>query len=217
MGLSNTLYHLTLVGSHLGNRTQNGFWFTDKAGSLQEHTNESLVKLMNDFNTYVLPGYVAFCSSSWHGEGLVGQVMTGSPRWMISVGYEETTGAQNADSLPADGAAVVAVDGGVAGRSYRGRVYVPAIPKDLTDGDYLSGSGLAQLTTLVDGLRGRFGIFGSSADHAHVIYSPKLGDIRHVGPPVTVEHTMAGAVVAQNYNKRRLVCSMRRRRPDHGI
>lgn len=217
MGLSETLYHLTLVGDHLGNRTQNGFWFGDKLGSLQDHTNESLVKLMNDFNEYVLPPLLQFCSSGWHGVGLVGRVMNVSPFWMISAGYETAVGVQDADSLPADCAAVVAVDGGIAGRSHRGRIYVPAIAKTLTDGDYLSGSGFGLLGDFVNGLSGRFGIAGSSLDHTHCIYSPKLGDLRHVGPPVVVEHRWIGATPAQNYNRRRLVCSQRRRRPDHGV
>lgn len=217
MPLSGTLYHLTLVGNHYGNRTQNGFWFTDKSTTLQEDARESLVDLINDFNTWVLPGFVGFCSSSWHGLGLVGQTMNTTPHWMESFGYETTTGSQDADALPADSAAVVALGGGIAGRSHRGRIYVPGIAKTLTESDYLSGGGLALLLAFVTGLRDRFGPLGTSASHAHIIYSPKLGNIRHPGPPPFIEYTMAGATLVQNYNRRTLICSMRRRRPDHGI
>lgn len=217
MSLSNTIYHLTLVGEHLGNRTQNGFYFTDKPGNLEDDTVTSLTDLMNDFNEWVTPNFALFCSSSWHGVGLIGQVLSPNPHWMLESGYATLAGGQDAESLPADCAAVVALDTGLSGRSFRGRIYVPGIAKSLTDGDYLSAGGFAQLAVFADSLAGRFAFFGSSLNHLHSVYSRKIGDVRDPGPPVVINQTPAGIIPIERVHPRRLVCSMRRRRPDHGI
>lgn len=217
MALTGTIYHLTLVGQHLGNRTQNGFYFTDKSTSLQTDHIESLVKLVNDFNEWVLPDFGLCCSSSWHGLGMIGHVIHGGPPILVEVGYETLTGAQDAESLPAASAGVVALGGLLAGRSHSGRIYVPAIPKVATDGDYLTDSGFGQLTGFANELLGRFGSAGTSLDHLLAVYSRKLGDTRDPGPPVQVTHSMSGITAVTRANARRLICSMRRRRPDHGI
>lgn len=217
MSLSGTIYHLTLVGELLGSRTQNGFYFTDKATTLQDSTNESLVDLMNDFNTWVVPNWALFSSSSWHGQGLIGQVLNIAPKWMIEAGYLTLSGGQDAECLPAANAAVISLDCGVSGRSHRGRVYVPGIAKTHTDGDYLTSGGLALLAGAADGLAGRFSLTGSSLNHVHTVYSRKIGDVRHAGPPAFIEQTTAGLSIVEQLHPRRLICSMRRRRPDHGI
>lgn len=217
MALTDTLYHLTLVGELLGNRTQNGFYFIDKATTLQEHTHESLVKLMNDFNEYVIPPLALFMSSAWRGLGLIGQLMNTNPRYMIEAGYETLSGGQDAECLPASCAAVISLDCGLVGRSNRGRIYVPGIAKNSADGDYLNGGAIAQLRLAADGLAGRFALTGTSLDHAYVVYSRKLGDERHPGPPPFITHSAGGASIVEACHPRTLICSMRRRRPDHGI
>jgi hypothetical protein len=217
MALTDTVYHLLMVGEHLGNRTENGFYFADKATTLQDHRLESLVKLMNDFIEWVVPSYALRCSSSWHGLGLIGQVLAPDPQYILESGFDTLSGGQDAESLPADNAVVVAMDSGLAGRSFRGRVFLPAVAKDATEGDYLSGSAFAQLSDFADSLAGRFSLSGTSLDHVYSIYSRKIGDVRHAGPPVRVEHRAIGMVPVQAMHPRRLICSMRRRRPDHGI
>jgi len=217
MALTGTIYHLTLVGELLGNRTQNGFYFTDKATSLQEETNQSLVKLMNDFNEWVAPSWALFSSSAWHGLGLIGQVMNVEPRWMIEAGYENLSGGQDAECLPASLAAVISLDCGVSGRSHRGRVYLPGIAKSFATGDYLNGGALAQLRVAANGLAGRFALTGTSLDHVYCVYSRKLGDVRNPGPPASITHTTEGLSLVEVLHARNLICSMRRRRPDHGI
>lgn len=217
MAITDTLYRLTLMGEHLGNRTQNQFWFTDRNTSLQDSEAESLVSLMNSFNDWVLPAWVQFCSSSWHALGLIGEVMNKNPRWMISSGYETTTGAQDADSLPADRAGVVAVVGGIAGRSHRGRIYVPAIAKTLTDGDYLTGGGAGLLADIANALKSRFATTGSSLNHLYVVFSRKNGAVRVPGPPPHYEYSIDGITAVETLVRRTLICGMRRRRPDHGI
>lgn len=217
MALSQTIYHLTLVGEHLGNRTQNGFYFTDKPGTLQDNTAEALIALMNRFNELIVPSFALFCSSSWHGVGIIGQVLSPNPHYMFEDGFVSLTGGQDAECLPADCAAVVAVDSGLSGRRFRGRIYVPAISKSFTEGDYLSGSGYAQLAAFANNLRSNFAFTGSSLDFLHVVYSRMNGDVRDPGPPVTINHTFAGVVPVENVHARKLICSMRRRRPDHGV
>jgi hypothetical protein len=217
MALFGTIYHLTLVGELLGNRTQNGFYFTDKPTSLQTETNQSLVKLMNDFNEWVAPSWALFSSSAWHGLGLIGQVLNVAPYWMIEAGYESLSGGQDAECLPASLAALISLDCGVSGRSHRGRVYVPGIAKNSATGDYLNSGALAQLRVAADGLAGRFALAGTSLDHVYCVYSRLLGDVRNPGPPVSITHNTTGLSVVENLHPRALICSMRRRRPDHGI
>jgi hypothetical protein len=189
MTLSGTLYHLTLVGEHLGQRTQNGFYFTDKTNTLQDNSAEALTALMNRFNDLIIPLWAQFCSSSWHGLGLIGQVLNTEPKWIIESGYATLTGVQNAESLPSDNAAVISLGCGVVGRSSRGRIYVPGI----------------------------FALAGSSLDFLYTVYSKKKGVIRHPGPPPFLEFTTDGISLIETCLPRTLICSMRRRRPDHGI
>lgn len=217
MALSGTIYHLTMVGELLGNRTQNGFYFTDKATTLQDSTNESLVKLMNDFNEYVAPPLALAMSSAWHGLGLIGQLLNTEPRWMIEAGYESLSGGQDAECLPASCAAVISLDTGTSGRSNRGRIYVPGIAKSGASGDYLDSGTVANLRLAANGLAGRFALAGSSLDHVHCVYSRLKGDVRHVGPPPFIEHRVEGLALVESLHVRTLICSMRRRRPDHGI
>jgi hypothetical protein len=217
MTLSGTLYHLTLVGEHLGQRTQNGFYFTDKTNTLQDNSAEALTALMNRFNDLIIPLWAQFCSSSWHGLGLIGQVLNTEPKWIIESGYATLTGVQNAESLPSDNAAVISLGCGVVGRSSRGRIYVPGISKDSADGNFLNGSSITALRNLADGLAGNFALAGSSLDFLYTVYSKKKGVIRHPGPPPFLEFTTDGISLIETCLPRTLICSMRRRRPDHGI
>jgi hypothetical protein len=217
MALSGTIYHLTLVGSLFGNRTQTGFWFTDKVTSLQDHTNESLVKLMNDFNEWVAPGLALFSSSSWHGLGLIGQLMNTEPRYMIEAGYESLSGGQDAECLPATQCGLISLDSGLVGRRNRGRIYLPGVSKGFAEGDYLSDGALAQLRVAADGLAGRFALTGTSLDHVYCVYSRLEGDVRHAGPPPYIEHREVGLSTVEALHPRKLICHLLSRRPDHGI
>lgn len=217
MSLSGTLYHLTLVGEHLGQRTQTGFYFTDKATTLQDNTAEALTALMNRFNDAIAPLYALFCSSSWHGLGLIGQVLNTEPRWIIEAGYETLSGGQDAESLPSDKSGLISLGTGVSGRSNRGRIYVPGVSKGTSDGNFLNAGGIAQLRNLADGLAGSFALTGSSLDFVYTVYSKKKGVIRHPGPPPFEEFTTDGIGLVETCLARTLICNMVRRRPDHGI
>jgi hypothetical protein len=215
-GLSG-LYHITVIGEHLGNRTQNGFYFIDAEGGLIDDHATSLATIINDFMDWCIEPMRLFASSSWHINGIVGLTLIPRNGPLAELGPLALSGGQDAESLPADCAGCLAISSGFAGRSNRGRTYVPAISKTSCDGDFLTADSLALLQAFGDALIGRFGGFGSSHNHRLVVYSRKLGDIRHAGPPPYIEATWQGPTIANHSHARRLICSQRHRRPDRGI
>ncbi len=210
------LHHITVVGEHLQQQTQNGFYFKTKEGNLFNDAVESIQNLVQNFQTWVLTPFATPMSSSWHGVGIIGSTLIPRNGPYVELPLETLTGGQGADSLPSDAACCVAVKSGFSGRSNSGRIYVPAISRASVEGNFFTPDFLASVSAFNNALLSRFGRLGSSLGHEYVLYSPKLGNVRNAGPPPFIQARFEGVTFVQTMIARGLVCSQKHRRADHG-
>lgn len=111
-------------------------------------------------------------------------------------------GLVSADLLPYQCACVVKVGTAYAGRSYRGRMYLPGLSESAANpGSIFSPTVVNAYQTCYEDLLAALGSGGSNADYTWVVYSKKLS----ASIPVT-------SVAVRN-----VVRNQRRRMPDYGV
>lgn len=72
------------------------------------------------------------------------------PVWASGIVTVEGNGTIAQDSCPPSVAQVITRTSGLAGRSYRGRIFLPSVPEDFQDLGKLTSAGYASLKTLAD-------------------------------------------------------------------
>lgn len=131
----------------------------------------ALAGILNGFTTYLCTNLL-WSNKHW-------QLLAVPP----TVGDTSFTqaGTSTAAGLPGTVAIVVSLRTGSAGRSYRGRIYVPGVDESVTDKGQLVNPYLSGAQTNLDSNLAVYGDGGSSPDYLWGIYSHKLGDIRSGG------------------------------------
>lgn len=83
-------------------------------------------------------------------------------------------GTQASDALPSPNALVVTLRTQYAGRSYRGRQYIPGLAEGLSTGSIEDGATVSAIQTYYDDLVAGIGAGGSSTDYQWGVYSRKV-------------------------------------------
>lgn len=205
------LYHITLVGEMHGQITQNGFYFQTRSYSTGSSYQSEATDLLQEFNAYILPKFVMFCSDDWHARSAICVTLIPNHTVLLEQRITLATGAQPDDSLPSFCSALLSTRTGVGGRSAHGRIYVPAPSEDHVASSRIQGSSLTQLQDIGTALLARFGNGGSFTKCRYGVFSRKLGTTRNAGPPATLTYNHAGFFPVTEVIARAEIASMRKR------
>lgn len=211
------LYHLTMVGEHDGQQTQNGFYFTSRNTSPADTNQEEAEHLADDFQEWIYPIFQEFSSDEWHVRGLIVTTLIPHLGPVVEKGILNSGGIQGNGSLPTYSAAVLAIRTGFSGRSARGRLYVAGVPKDYCLDSRLSDDGITRLQSIGDNLLIRYGPSGTNTRVLYGLYSRKLGDTRSAGPPPSITAHMAGFTNVHQTIARREIYTQRKRLLGRGV
>jgi hypothetical protein len=210
------LYRLTLTGTMHGSIIENVWHFKDRDTNPLGSYYESLAQLMNDFNSVVLEKYLDFMSYEYKALQIMGVVLYPLPGPEILAFYSETFGQQNASSLPSHDACVVSWRTGYAGKSQRGRTYIPAIPKQDVTLSEIQEPTLGRIVLFTNTMLGLWSLGGTSTRHVFGVFSQKHGITRVLLPAPHLVYNSQYLAPVQNCLVRPSVATMRKRKKGIG-
>lgn len=185
------LYMATIVGSLHGQLTMTRLWLRGGDASPASQVKTELAGIRTGLFGPVLDAYKACLSSAWHGNHLSIIEMTVRPREMIDE-VIAVSGNQDADALPSFCAALLSFRTGFSGRSYAGRLYLPGVASTLSTESRLDGSAFGLVQAFGASLLSTFGPNGTNFYGRVGVFSVKLGVTTNVGPPKTLNYSIAG-------------------------
>jgi len=153
------------------------------------------LQVAEQLSALVGPLYKAFMDATYTYVGIRAQIIT-PQRWpAVTTNIEQGVGDLASDPLPSQTAAVVKLQTGLIGRSYRGRMYVPGFTEthnSVSGGITPAGNVLLQALVVVFTTPVTFNVGADSVSLVPVIYSRKLDSSQTVIGSTT--HTRWGTM-----------------------
>lgn len=133
------VYQITVVGLHHGQQVVNVLHYQVLVGAAADYSAE----LANLWSNQNLNNYRACCSAEYRCTGLLSQKVKPIPALTaVSLTIGEGTGTGSANSLPSSNSVVITKRSAIAGRTGRGRIYMPGVPTTFEDNSQVTGAGL---------------------------------------------------------------------------
>lgn len=180
--------------------TENTFGFENKAGT------GTLSSLASDFTTALIKNTSGGLLYTCHTSVSSGELIVRDVKPATGAAVQTTPGAvigtnNTADLLPPQCAGVLSFSTGLAGRSYRGRLYFAGLTEaDQAAGTWTAGA-VSNMNTIITNLLTVFGPTGSNPDWQWVVISRYLNKSLRPTPIGTA--ITAGSVRPYVYTQRR--------------
>lgn len=211
------LFRLILIGQIHGQTTQTQFHFSTRGEMSTKTPHEIAGLLMSHFATTMVDVIRTPLSQQWHLKSMYLTSMLPKSDVLFEVPFPVGTGGQAGDSLPSFNAFLLRHRTGVGGGSGSGASFLPGVPVDAVETSRVVGGVLTQLRDIGTVLLGAYGLEGSSGGFVFGIYSRKLGDTKHPGPPKTVSHSLTGFRPVNSIVVDDVVRTIKRRQLGRGI
>ena len=181
-----------MLGEIHGQLTQNSFHFTNRSRPVDYSPHAFAQSLLSDFIGMIIPVWRQFVSNQWAAKVVLISSMIPKGLVLYSTRLPEGGGFQGDDSLPSFCCFVLSLSTGYGGKSRNGSLHFAGVPEGSSADSRIEGSLLTDFRNFGDTLLSRYGTSGSNDSAIYGIYSRKLGDTRHAGPPVRIEHDTEG-------------------------
>lgn len=167
----NDVWRFSMIGSHLGTELAIiTFHFRETSGIAETGTVFSTLK------TGLLTSLAGYQANTfrWDMERAITVNTTPKKSEEYTSGFPIVGSGNISDELPHQVAQVVTLKTAYAGRSYRGRVYLPALQESQTTNGAFTSGHAATIQGFFDTMIGVFGAAGSDTNWRLVVWSTKL-------------------------------------------
>ncbi len=132
-----------------GNRAMNIFWVRDEGGVA---SIARLTELHGIIHAWANAEWDVVAADAWEFDRLVTQDWNVENSWVVQT-LPSVAGARTSEALPATSTMALSLRTGLAGRSFRGRLYHVGLTEDQTEGDFIDPVKATEIVAAYDQLR----------------------------------------------------------------
>lgn len=179
------VYRIAYIGTWNNQQVVNVFHFKMKSGA------EPISTAATYLTTALYSLYKGKCSNQLTWNTVQGRKLSVPPEGFDYALPTPQVGSQTTTSQPMTHAVVVSLRTQYAGRSYRGRIYLPGLVSTYITQGNVTTSDRNAIQTYFDDMVAAVGASGSNADLQWGVWSRKLGEVRNSAGHVTAYNLSA--------------------------